>query len=236
MNLLGGALGWLADPAQWAGPAGIPARVGEHVLYSGLALVFAALVALPLGLYIGHTGRLRGLAVGLSGALRALPTLGLLTLLAIGMNLPLTLSIVPSTIVLAVLAIPPLLAGAYAGLEAIDPAVVDGSRATGLSERQIVGGVELPLAAPLILGGIRSAVLQVIATATVSAFLGLGGLGRYLLDGLALRDFSQMLGGALVVIALALLADGLLALAQRATLTPGGRAALGSDAAASIPV
>lgn len=235
MNLFADAVGWLTAPAHWAGPAGIGARVAEHLLYSALALLLASLVALPLGLYVGHTGRLRGLAVAASGALRALPTLGLLTLLAIGMGLPLELSIVPSTLVLAILAVPPLLAGAYAGVEAIDPATIDGARATGLSERQIVAGVELPLAAPMLIGGVRSAVLQVLATATVSAYLGLGGLGRFLLDGLAIRDFPQMLGGALVVIALALVADGALALAQRAALTPGVRAALGADAP-STPV
>lgn len=234
MNLLADAVTWLTDPAHWAGPGGIAARIAEHLAYSALALALAAAVALPLGLYVGHTGRLRGLAIAVSGALRAMPTLGLLTLLALALNLPLALSIVPSTAVLAVLAVPPLLAGAYAGVEAIDPATIDGARATGLSERQIVARVELPLAAPMLLGGVRSAVLQVLATATVSAYLGLGGLGRYLLDGLAVRDFPQMLGGAVVVIVLALAADGLLALAQRATLTPGVRAALGTDAPATL--
>lgn len=227
MNYLLAAAAWLADPAHWSGADGVPARLAEHLWYSLLALVLAAVIALPLGLYVGHTGRGRGIAIGVSGALRALPTLGLLTFLTIAMNLSLALSIVPATIVLAILAIPPLLAGAYAGIEQIDPAVVDGARATGLAELQIVRGVEIPLAAPLILGGIRSAVLQVLATATVSAYLGLGGFGRYILDGLPVRDYPKMLAGALAVIALALISDGLLALAQRATLTPGVRAALG---------
>lgn len=227
MNYFLRALAWLADPTHWAGSDGIATRVLEHLWYSVLALLVAMIVAIPLGLYVGHTGRGRGLAISLSGALRAMPSLGLLTLLAVAMALPLSLSVVPSTIVLAILAIPPLLANTYAGVEGIDPDVVDGARATGLSERQIVAGVELPLAGPMILGGIRSATLQVLATATISAYLGLGGLGRYILDGLPVRDYPKMLAGAIIVTVLALAVDGLLKLAERLALTPGVRAALG---------
>lgn len=212
---------WLADPAHWQGRDGVLARVAEHAWYSLLAIVPAVALAVPLGLIVGHTGRGRGVAVGVSGALRALPSLGLLTFLALVLGLGLSWSIVPATLVLAVLAVPPLLAGAYAGVEAIDPDVVDGARSAGLTERQIVTRVEIPLAAPMIMGGVRSAVLQVIATATVSAYLGLGGLGRYILDGLAVRDYPKMAAGALLVTALALVADALLALAQRA-VTPAG--------------
>ncbi|WP_040158925.1 ABC transporter permease [Nigerium massiliense] len=223
------ALEFIADPANWAGPTGIGARLLEHLLYSGLALVLAALIAIPLGLYVGHTGRGRELAVGVSGALRAMPSLGLLTFLAVSMGFGLRLSIIPSTIVLAILAIPPLLANTYAGVEAIDETVVDGARSTGFSEGQIVGQVELPLAAPMIVGGLRSATLQVIATATVSAYLGLGGFGRYILDGLPIRNYALMLAGSLLVMALALVADGLLALLQRAVTTRGVRAATGQS-------
>ena len=227
MNYLTDAVGWILDPAHWAGADGIGTRLAEHVAYSLLALVLAAVVAIPLGLWVGHTGRGRGLVIGVSGALRSLPSLGLLTFLAIVLDLGLGLSIVPATIVLAVLAVPPLLAGTYAGVEALDPAVIDGARATGLSEAQIVTRVEVPLATPMILGGIRSAALQVLATATISAYLGLGGLGRYILDGLPVRDYPKMLAGALLVTILALLTDGILAVVQRATTSPGVRAALG---------
>lgn len=229
MSFLLAALAWIADPAHWGGSGGIGARLGEHLLYSLLALALAAVVALPLGLYIGHTGRGRGLAVGLSGALRALPSLGLLTFLAVALGIGINGVLLPSTLVLAVLAVPPMLAGAYAGVEGIDPDVVDGARATGMSERQIVTGVEMPLAAPMVLGGIRSATLQVIATATIAAYLGLGGLGRFILDGLPVRDYAQMLAGAVLVTALALLVDGVLTWLQRRLTTAGVRAATGEE-------
>lgn len=225
MNQLMDAIAWLGDPAHWSGRDGITTRLIEHLGYSALALVVAALIAIPLGGFIGHTGRLRGIAVVVSGGLRALPSLGLLTWLALTMGLGLSWSIVPSTIALAVLAIPPLLASTYAGVEAIDPSVIDGARGAGFSERQIVTRVELPLAGPMVLGGVRSATLQVLATATISAYLGLGGLGRYILDGLPVRDYPKMLAGALLVIVCALALDGLLAVAQRVSISPGVRAA-----------
>ncbi len=219
---------WLLDPANWSGSGGIITRTLEHLWYCALALVLALVIAVPAGLYIGHTGRGRGLAIGLTGALRALPSLGLLTLLAVTLSLGLRLAIVPSTIVLAVLAIPPLLAASYSGVEAVDGDVVDGARATGLSEWQIVARVEVPLAGPLLVGGLRSAMLQVIATATLSAYLGLGGLGRFIFDGQAVRDYTQMLGGAIVVIALALIIDGLILLGQKLLVPEGVGIALGT--------
>lgn len=230
MNQLLDAFAWLADPAHWSGSGGIGTRILEHVYYSLLALVLAIVAAVPAGLFIGHTGKGRAVAIGLTGALRALPSLGLLTFLAVSMSLGLRLAIVPSTIVLAILAIPPLLAAAYAGVEAVDADVVDGARATGLNEWQIVTRVEVPLAAPLLVGGLRSATLQVIATATLSAYLGLGGLGRFIFDGQAVRDYTQMLGGAIVVIALALAVDGLILLAKRYLLPQGVGIALGTGA------
>lgn len=222
------AFSWLMDPVNWSGSRGIPTRVLEHLWYCVLAIALAALVAVPAGLFIGHTGRGRGLAIGVTGALRALPSLGLLTLLAVTMSLGLSLSIVPSTIVLAILAIPPLLAASYSGVEAVDSDVVDGARATGLSEWQIVQRVEVPLAGPLLVGGLRSAMLQVIATATLSAYLGLGGLGRYILDGQAVADYPKMLAGAILVIALALVMDVLILLAQRLAVPSGVGIALGT--------
>ncbi len=229
MNQFVEAFAWLADPANWSGSTGIPTRTFEHIWYSLLALVLAGLVAIPAGLFIGHTGRGRAFAIGLTGALRALPSLGLLTLLAVAMSLGLKLAIIPSTIVLAILAIPPLLAAAYSGVEAVDGDVVDGARATGLKEWQIVSRVEVPLAGPLLVGGLRSAMLQVVATATLSAFLGLGGLGRYILDGQAVADYPKMLAGAILVIALALVIDVLILLGQRFLVPPGVGIALGSS-------
>jgi osmoprotectant transport system permease protein len=211
MSVFSQAMSWLTDGAHWQGDDGFPHRILQHVGYTALTVVIATAIAVPLGLWIGHTGRLRGLAVAVTGALRALPTLGLLTLMVLWRGIGLG----PPTIALVVLAIPPLLAGAYAGLESVDRATVDAARAIGMTEWQVLGRVEIPLAMPLILGGIRSAVLQVVATATIAAYIGLGGLGRYLIDGLAVRDYPQMLAGSLVIVVLALVLDGCFAVLQR---------------------
>jgi osmoprotectant transport system permease protein len=211
MSVFSEAVSWLSDGAHWQGDDGFPHRIAQHLGYTALTVVIAAAIAVPLGLWIGHTGRLRGLAVAVTGALRALPTLGLLTLVVLWRGIGLA----PPTIALVVLAIPPLLAGAYAGLESVDRATIDAARAIGMTEWQVLGRVEIPLAMPLILGGIRSAVLQVVATATIAAYIGLGGLGRYLIDGLAVRDYPQMLAGSLVIVVLALVLDGCFALLQR---------------------
>lgn len=211
MSLLEETVAWFSDPAQWSGASGIGWRLTQHIGYTALAVAAAALVAVPLGLFIGHTGRWRNLAVLSTGALRALPTLGLLTLLALQLGIGLSAPI----IALAVLCVPPLLAGIYSGMEAVDPATVDAARAQGMTETHVVLRVELPLAMPLIIGGLRSAVLQVIATATVAAFIGVGGLGRYIIDGLAVSDTARVLGGAVVVVLLALVVDALFAAVQR---------------------
>ncbi|MCC2593737.1 ABC transporter permease subunit [Tessaracoccus sp. OS52] len=227
MNQIVAALAWLADGANWSGSGGIIARTGEHLWYSVLALALAAVVAVPLGMYIGHTGRGRTFAVAASGAVRALPSLGLLTLLAVSMGLGLSWSIVPSTIVLALLAVPSLLAGTYSGFDSVADDVVDGARATGFSELQIVSRVELPLALPLMVGGLRAAALQVIATATISAYIGLGGLGRFILDGLSVSDYPRMLGGAIAVGGLALAVDLIIQIVQRTTIPRGVHVAVG---------
>lgn len=203
---------WFRAPEQWTGASGIPSRLLEHLGYTGLTVAVSALIAIPIGLWVGHTGRLRGVAVVLSGALRALPTLGVLTYVVLLSGLGLT----PITVALTVLAIPPLLAGAYAGLEAVDRATIDAARGMGMSEWQVLTKVEIPLALPLIVGGLRSATLQVVATATVAAYVGLGGLGRFIIDGIALRDDPRMLGGSVVVVVLALVLDGLFVLLQKA--------------------
>ena len=212
MSALSGGISWLSDGAHWHGEDGFPHRILQHLGYTALTVAIAAAIAIPLGLWIGHTGRLRGLAIALTGALRALPTLGLLTLVVIWRGIGLT----PPIVALVVLAIPPLLAGAYAGLEAVDRATLDAARAIGMTEWQVLGKVEIPLAMPLILGGLRAAVLQVVATATVAAYIGLGGLGRFVMDGLAVRDYPQMVAGSLLVVVLALALDGLFAVTQRA--------------------
>lgn len=212
-NVFVQAMQWLADGAHWEGPDAVHVRLLEHLGYSALTVVIAAAIAWPLGLWIGHTGRLRGLAIAVTGALRALPTLGLVTLVVLWVGIGLT----GPVLALVVLAVPPLLAGAYAGLESVDRRVIDSARGLGFTEWQVLTRVEIPLALPLIVGGLRSAVLQVVSTATVAAYVGLGGLGRYVIDGIAVRDYPQTLAGSLIVVVLALVLDAVFAITQRST-------------------
>lgn len=222
--MIGRILAWLTDGAHWQGSDGILRRVVEHLGYSLGALLFAALVAIPLGLYIGHTGRGRLLVVNAVGSARAIPSLGLLFLafLWLGPRLNGDLAFVaPTALVLVVLAIPPILSGAYAGVGGVDPAARDAAKGMGMRGGEVLRHVEIPCAMPLIFSGIRSAMLQVIATATIAAVLGLGGLGRFLIDGLSVRDTPQTASGAVLVAVLALIVDMVLALIQRFVVSPG---------------
>ncbi|MGY1840203.1 MULTISPECIES: ABC transporter permease [unclassified Modestobacter] len=204
------ALGWLADPAHWSGDDGIAHRLLQHLAICAAVLACACLVALPIGVLVGHARRGRGVVVVLANAARAVPTLGLLTLLGLVLGIGLGAPV----LALVVLAAPSLLAGAYAGVEGVDPATVDAARAVGMTERQVVARVELPLAAPVILGGVRSATVQVVATATLAAYVADAGLGRFLFAGLRTRDYPQMLAGALLVAALAVVLQVVLTVAQ----------------------
>ena len=215
---------WITASAHWTGDDGVPHRLLEHLQYSATAIVIAALIAIPLGLYIGHTGRGRFVVVNLVGAVRSIPSLGLLfvAVLVLGPRLSGDAAfLVPSEIVLVVLAIPPILAGAYAGVEEVDPAARDAAKGMGMRGREVLTKVELPCALPLIFSGLRSGTLQVVATATIAATAGMGGLGRFLIDGLAVRDYTQMAAGAILVAALALTVDLVFALTQRYVVSPG---------------
>lgn len=214
---LGQALEWLSDPMRWSGPSGIPQRLLEHLGYTALGVLVAALIAIPLGLLVGHTGRGKGLAVAAAGAARALPTLGLVTLFALLMGIGLTAPL----LAFVILAVPSLLAGAYSAVEAVDPATVDAARAQGMTEWQILTTVELPLGMPLLIGGVRGATVQVVATAMLAAYVGNGGLGRFIFLGLGSQDYPQMIAGSLLVIALALVLDLCLLLIQRLTAPRG---------------
>ncbi len=228
MNLLFEALQWLVDPAQWApgarSPLPIQDRLIEHLIYTLIAVIIAAAIALPLGFYIGHTGRGRQFVIAFTGSMRALPTLGVLffLLMVFGEFLSYdTAPIVGATIAFIILAIPSMLAGAYAGLESVERSTIDAARASGMTEWQILTQVEIPLALPLIIGGVRAGTLQVIATVTIASYAGLGGLGRIITSGIGLNDYNRILGGALLVTALALLVDALFALGQRQTAAKG---------------
>jgi osmoprotectant transport system permease protein len=216
-NIFTDTFAWLTAPAHWTGSSGIPVRLVEHLQYSALVLVIAAAIAVPTGLYIGHTGRGRVVAVAVAGALRALPTLGLLVLFALLAGS----SLMPPVWALVILTVPPLLAGTYAGIASVDRSVVDAARAMGMTELQILFRVEVPNGLQVMFGGIRTAVLQVIATVSVVAYLPLGGLGRYLFDGLVLQDFPRMLAGSLLIAGLAIVIDLILAAVQRTILSPG---------------
>ncbi|WP_298863768.1 ABC transporter permease [uncultured Microbacterium sp.] len=219
MNLFTDAIAWLTDPAQWQGQYALPVLLGQHLLYTVISVAVAAAIALPAGWLIGHTGKGREIAVAISGAARAVPSFGLLILLVLVLGVLQTPLAAIITFVL--LAIPSLLAGAYTGFEAIDRHTVDAARAVGMTEWQIFTKVELPLGMPLLVGGIRSALLQVIATVTIGAYVNLGGLGWPIIQGIPLHRFDQVLAGALLVAALALIVDLLLAGLQRAVVPAG---------------
>lgn len=219
MSVFAQVVAWFLDGSHWTGYAGVPVRVLEHLEYSTLAVLVGIVVAVPLGALVGHTGRGGFLLVGLANGLRALPDLGLLVLLV----LLTSIGLVPVIVALAVLAIPPLLAGTYSGVRNVDRTVVDAARGMGMRESGVLLRVELPNALPLMIGGLRSAMLQVIATTAIAAYVGFGGLGRLLFDGLSVRDYAQMAAGALLVAALALVVEAALAGMQRLVVSPGLR-------------
>lgn len=215
---------YLFDPANWSGSGGIPVLIAEHLLYSVIALVISAAIAIPLGIYIGVTGKGVFLIAGVANALRALPSIGLLILLVLLISpaFPNKLAyVIPSLIVLVLLAVPPILTNTYAGVNAVDAAAVDAARGMGFRTKKILTDVQFPCALPLMLSGIRSAVLQIISTATIAAYISLGGLGRLLIDGKAQNDFSQMLAGAILVALMALFFDQLLGFLERRIVSPG---------------
>ncbi|MEZ0492328.1 ABC transporter permease [Kineococcus sp. TBRC 1896] len=211
---------YLLDGANWAwsSPGTIPHLLLAHLGYTGLSVLVGFLIAFPVGLLIGHTGKGSFLAINAGNAGRSLPTLGLLSLLVVYLS---SQGFLPVLIALVVLVIPPILTSTYAGLRSVDPDAVDAARGMGMSSAQVLFRVELPMALPVVFGGVRAAVLQVVATATVAAYVGLSGLGRLLVDGLALNDYGRMVAGAVVVAVLAVVLDLLLGLVQRYSVSPG---------------
>jgi osmoprotectant transport system permease protein len=231
MNLLLEGFRWILDPAHYGGSNGIDTRLVEHLAISGFILVVAAVIAIPIGFLIGHTGRGRTFAVGLSGGVRALPTLGFIAILALSIGIGLEAPI----IALVVLAIPSILAGAYSGFEAVDRRTIDAARAVGMTELQIVRRVEIPLGLPLLIGGLRSASLQIIATATLADYVGGGGLGHFIFLGLQTNDYPQMLAGSILVVVLALLSEGVFSIIQRLVVPAGVSAGRPNDVRARSP-
>jgi osmoprotectant transport system permease protein len=215
---------WFLDPANISGPTGYLQRLLEHIILSGAALLTATVIALPAGLYIGHTRRFANAAINVANIGRALPSYALVVMI-----LPISLSLspeygldpIPTFVAMTLLAIPAILIGAYAGLRSVDRDLLEAGRGMGLRERQILTNLELPIASPVIIGGFRTATLQVIATATIGAIVSGGGLGRFIVDGIHNQDFTMVIAGVILVATLAILADLILALVQR-RLTPHG--------------
>ena len=233
MNLFADAMAWLFAPERYTGADSLQLRIGQHLFFTFVSVIIVAVVAIPLGYYIGHTGKGRNLAIGISGAARAIPSFGLILLLVLVIGV--TQKPLAAFVAFVLLGIPSVLAGAYSGLEAIDRRVIDSARAVGMTEWQILWKVEVPLGLPLLIGGLRSATLQIVATVTLAAYIGLGGLGGYIIAGLALRRFDQMLGAALVIVALALVLDGLFALAERLVVPRGVSAGRTTDVRTRSP-
>jgi osmoprotectant transport system permease protein len=222
VDLLGGVVAWLANPVHWQGSDGIPTRVGEHLVLSGTAVVVAAALALPLGVLLGHLGRGGFWAMNVANVGRALPSMALLAFaLWLALSVDLGLGFWPTFFAMVPLGIPPMLTNSYVGIRAVDGDVVDAARGMGLSEWQILRAVELPLAAPLIIAGVRSAAVAVIATATLGAIVASGGLGRYIVDGLARQDYERLVVGALLVALLAVAVEAALGALERALSAPG---------------
>lgn len=222
MSLINATVSWLTDPAHWSGPNGIPARLGEHVAISGVSLLIAIAIALPLGLWIGHTGRGTRIALNSANLWRALPSLAVIAIV-----LPITAAIdpqagfkiYPTAVAMVALAVPPILINAFAGISGVDRDLVEAGRGQGMSESQVLTAVELPLAVAVIVNGIRSGAVQIVATATLGAVFGFGALGRYLVDGVAQNDTGQIFGGVVLVAGLVILTELAFAVLQRA-LTP----------------
>ena len=219
MNAFQSAWAWLTQPQQWLGPDGIPARLVQHLEYTGIAVAVAALIALPLGLLIGHTGRGSLVIVTLANLGRALPTLGLVVLAFLISNG----SPAAVLVALVVLAIPPILVDTYEGVRGVDPDVKDAARGMGMTAGQTLLRAEIPMAMPLILLGLRTAAIQIVATATIAAYIGLGGLGRYIIDGLSEDNYAMVAGGAVVVVALALAVQVVFAGIRRLAVPAGIR-------------
>jgi osmoprotectant transport system permease protein len=203
---------WFTDPANWSGPAGVPARLLEHLRIASISVGIASLVALPVGMYIGHRRRFEFLVVSVANIGRAIPSFGLLLLFVIIFGL----GDVPIVAVMVLLAIPPILINTYVGIQAVDPDTVEAARGMGMSDLGVLGRIELPLAGGVILAGLRIATVQIVANATVAAVAAGGGLGRFIVDGFSSGDRPQVFAGAVLVAVLAIATEVAFEVLQRA--------------------
>ncbi len=224
MELLAETAAWFGDPAHWSGTDGIPSRITQHVQLSGLALLAGLVLALPMGVLIGHTGRGGPLAIGIANIGRAIPSFAILVMvLPLVLGLGLGLGFWPTIVALVVLTIPPILVNTYTGLRGVDPEIIEAARGMGMREHQVALKIELPNALPIIIAGTRVAAVQVVATASLGAVVASGGLGRYILDGFARQEDGRIIAGALLVAVLAIATDQLFGLLERRGVSPGIR-------------
>jgi osmoprotectant transport system permease protein len=210
---------WVTTAAHWWGTSGIFHRLLQHLWYSAMATALAIAIGLPVGLFIGHTGRGRFLAANTANVLRAVPTIGVVALIFAWRPL----SVYPVLVALTILAVPPIVLNAAAGIDSVDPQARIAAVATGHTGWQVLARVEFPIALPLVLAGIRSAANQVIATATIAGFFGLGGLGVFLFSGFGTYRYQVVYGATYVIIALVLLVEAAFAALQRMVVSPGLR-------------
>ena len=225
MELFGEGLAWLADPANWTDERnGILLRLGEHVSLSAAALFVAVLIGLPLGLWIGHTGRGAAVVITIANIGRAVPSVGWL-----GIVFPLTLALlgrnglgfVPSLIALAALGIPPIVTNTYAGMREVDRDLIEAGRGMGMRETEVLRQVEVPVALPVILAGVRISAVQIVATATLASIVGGGTLGEFIVQGIFIRALDRVVGAAILVAILAILTELTFSLIQRRAISPG---------------
>ncbi|MER6222554.1 ABC transporter permease [Streptomyces sp. 900105755] len=219
MNVLNFVHAFFSDSSHWHGYDGIPTRLWEHVQYSLQALAYATVIGLPVGLITGHYGRGGNTLALIATAGRALPSFGLLVLMFIWLGF----GTLPVMIPLVILAVPPILVTTYEAMRSVDPSPVDAARGMGMPESRVLFQVELPVALPLILSGLRSAAIQIVSTATIAAYVSLGGLGRYIIDGLYQKNYEKVVGGATLVAAMALATLGIFWAIARVTVSPGVR-------------
>ena len=216
------SLHWLTDGTHWNGVEGIPVRIFQHLEMSAAAVALACVIAIPAGMYIGHTGRLQFLFVSVANVGRAVPSFAILVIAYVvvaNVAPSLAFGFTPTVVALTLLAIPPVLTNTYVGVQAVDRDIVEAARGMGMTERDVLLKLEAPLAAPLIMAGLRTAAVTVVATATLAALVAGGGLGRFIIDGFAQQDRPMLVGGAILVAILAILTELGFAALERA-ITP----------------
>lgn len=231
MEFFGEVVAWLGDPANWSGPGGVPARLGEHAVLSVVPLAVGIAIAVPAGAWIGHTGRGANLVINIANVGRAIPSLAILALATmllqawlVEIGLRAVASEVATMIAMTALAIPPILTNTYVGVSEVDRDLVEAGRGLGMRAGEVLRRVELPIALPVMLVGIRTAAVQVVATATLGAVFATGGLGRFIIDGIAQRDHAEVFAGGMLVALLSMLTEVGFTIVQRRATSPGLRA------------